>query len=133
MTLKTPLESISRSELLLLNKSLRYACSERMGRNSTKIRTYKHNNPVKYGQYDYNTDIISIFRGSISDIDQYVKIFIHEWTHSLQKGLKRRYSKMNDKYGYNYNPFEVEARNNEKLYKSEVWKITKSIMKNGIN
>jgi hypothetical protein len=40
---------------------------------------------------------------------------------------------MNDKYGYNYNPFEVEARNNEKLYKSEVWKITKSIMKNGIN
>jgi hypothetical protein len=133
MTLKTQLESISRSELLLLNKSLRYACSEIIGASDVKVRTHKHENVEIYANYDYNKTTIVIYRGSIKNINLYVQTFIHEWTHSRQKGLKSKYHKMNNKYGYRYNPFEVEARNNEKLYKSEVWKITKSIMKNGIN
>jgi hypothetical protein len=32
---------------------------------------------------------------------------------------------MEFKWGYRNNPFEVEARENEKIYKSIVWKIVK--------
>jgi len=61
----------------------------------------------------------------IKDIDSYVRVFIHEWTHSLQKGIKKNYIKLEEKYGYWYNPYEVEARQSEKEFKSVIWKLTK--------
>jgi hypothetical protein len=47
----------------------------------------------------------------------------------MQKKLKKNYLKMYYKYGYHKNPFEVEARENEKIYKSVVWKYTKNKLK----
>jgi hypothetical protein len=70
--------------------------------------------------------IISIIRNNVNNVDKYVQIYIHEWTHSLQKGIKKNYAKMDYKYGYYNNPYEIEARENEKLFKPIIWKIVKS-------
>jgi hypothetical protein len=39
------------------------------------------------------------------------------------------YCKMDSKFGYNKNPFEIEAIRNEKKFRPEVWKITKNLIK----
>ena len=43
------------------------------------------------------------------------KTILHEWTHSQQ--TFRWYNHYNIKYGYKNNPYELEARQNEKLVK----------------
>lgn len=126
MNLKTPIETLTRSELLRLNNSLKNVCELILGKNSKVIiRTFNKSNHNCYAYYDYDDCSIRIFRKDIKTIDSYVKIFIHEWTHSLQKGLKRKYSSMSAKYGYWNNPYEIEARENEVLFKSLVWKLVK--------
>lgn len=129
MILQTKIDQLSRSELLRLNLALKIACNDIIGTNKKVIvRTHNKFNSDCYGLYDYDYSSIVIYRKGIKNIDKYVKIFIHEWTHSLQKGLKRKYNKMNKKYGYWNNPFEIEARTNEGLYKSIIWKYAKSLL-----
>jgi hypothetical protein len=126
MNLKTPLKDLNRSELLRLNSALKNVCELILGKkNGIIIRTYNKSNNNHFAYYDYNDCSIRIFRKDIKTVDFYVKVFIHEWTHSLQKGLKRKYSLMVSKYGYWNNPYEIEARENEKLFKSIVWKMVK--------
>ena len=43
------------------------------------------------------------------------KTLLHEWTHAQQ--TFRWYNHYNVKYGYKNNPYELEARENEKLVK----------------
>ncbi len=129
MILQTKIDQLTRSELLTLNRVLKTACNDIIGTNNKVIiRTYKRSHPDAYAYYDYDDSSIKIFRKDINNVDKYVKIFIHEWTHSLQKGLKRKYVKMNIKHGYWNNPFEKEARENESLYKSIIWKYAKSLI-----
>jgi hypothetical protein len=129
MTLKTNIDQLTRSELLNLNKSLKIACNDIIGGNQRVfVRTYNKSNPDCYAFYDYDDYSIRIFRKDIKTIDKYVQVFIHEWTHSLQKGLKKKYTKMFMVYGYWHNPYEIEARLNEKIYKSIVWKYAKSLI-----
>ena len=129
MKLSTNLESLSRSELLKLNKCLIMACSEVLGSSNTMVRTTKQNSPYYKGYVDIEDNRILIFRSSIKDIREYVEIFIHEWTHSRQKKISKMYYKMDSKYGYDKNPFEIEAKENEKKFRPEVWKITKNLIK----
>jgi hypothetical protein len=132
MTLKTTIESLSRKDLLKLNRSLKFACSKLIGNSLTKIRTYKNNSKL-HGEFDSYTLTIKIYRGSIKNVEKYVEVFIHEWTHSVQKDIKTKYDKMTEKYGYKKNPYEIEARKNEKVYRSNIWKVAKTIIKNGSN
>lgn len=128
MTLRKHINELSRSELLKLNRTLKNVCEYVIGKKGkVSIRTYNTENNRLHGQYDYNTKTIKMWRNGLT-LNKYIEIFIHEWTHSLQTGLKRNYSKMDKKYGYRNNPYEVEARLNEKIYKSIVWKITKDLM-----
>jgi UDP-N-acetylmuramate-alanine ligase len=130
MTLKKEVKDLTRSELLKLNSALKQACHEIVGKNkSVFVRTYNVNNLDHTAYYEYEDNSIRIFRGGIKNVNRYVEIFVHEWKHSLQKGLKRRYQKMTDQYGYWNNPYEVEAREAEKIFKSQVWKRTKELMK----
>ena len=129
MILQKNIDQLTRSELLCLNKALKIACNDIIGCNPKVIvRTYNKSSDYCFAFYDYDDCSIRIFRKGIKNVDEYVKIFIHEWTHSLQKGLKSKYLKMNKKYGYWKNPFEVEARLNEKIYKSIIWKYAKSLI-----
>jgi len=129
MTLKTDINSISRSQLLRLNKALTIACTERMGTSKPKIRTTKRESCYYMGYYDIQENTIVIYRGQLDTVEEYVKVFIHEWTHSRQLKIKTDYYIADAKYGYRNNPFEVEARSCEKEYKSEVWKQVKKMMK----
>ena len=133
MTLKTTVTSINRKDLLALNRTLRQSCSIHIGENrSVSIRTT--NRPSKImGSFTADDNTIKIFRNEVSDINKYLETFIHEWTHSKQLGLKKNYNKLNKKLGYDKNPYEVEARNNEKIFRSKVWKTVKLILKNGNN
>ena len=135
MILKTKIRELERSELLRLNRCLKQACHEIVGKNrSVSIRTTSKNGYMIHdmevqGHFSYSNNKIEIFRGSIEDIDRYLKVFIHEWTHSCQKGLGKKYHKMNSTFGYFENPFEVEARESEVMFKSRVWKRAKELMK----
>jgi hypothetical protein len=102
------------------------ACTEVFGSSNTMVRTTNQNSPYYKGYFDIEDNRILIFRSNIKDIREYVETFIHEWTHSRQKNISKMYYKMDSKYGYNKNPFEVEAIENEKKFRPEVWKITKS-------
>lgn len=129
MILKTEISTLTRSELIRLNQALKEACGKIIGKNKTlTVRTHKGGDSSLYGHYDYEDNLITIYRGSTKNIDKYIQIFIHEWTHSRQKGINRRYNKMDEEYGYWNNPYEVEARAAEKLYKSAVWKKVKYIL-----
>ena len=129
MTLKTDINSISRSQLLKLNKALTIACTERMGTSNPKIRTTNRTSSYYMGYYDIAENTIFIYRCMLDNVEEYVKVFIHEWTHSRQPKIFAEYDKAEAKYGYRNNPFEIEARSSEKEYKSEIWKQVKKIMK----
>jgi len=125
MILKKEVSTLSRSELLYLNRFLKKTCQEIIGHTNPDIRTFNKDNNNFLGLYDPEYHRICIYRNNLKTIDDYVKVFIHEWTHSLQKKLEKYYLAMEFKWGYRNNPFEVEARENEKIYKSIVWKIVK--------
>jgi hypothetical protein len=126
MTLKKEINTLSRSEILKLNRGLKLACSIFLGNSKVEIRTInKFVNQDNMAHYNPYLNRITIYRPMIKDIDSYVRVFIHEWTHSLQKGIKKNYIKLEEKYGYWYNPYEVEARQSEKEFKSVIWKLTK--------
>lgn len=135
MILKTKVRDLKRSEILKLNRCLKQACHEIVGKNRTvSVRTtskkgYLIKDMEVQGHFSFDTNKIEIFRGSIGDVDRYLKVFIHEWTHSCQKGLSRKYQKMNSTFGYSQNPFEIEARESEVIFKSRVWKRVKELMK----
>jgi len=125
MILKKEVSTLSRSELLYLNRFLKKTCQEIIGHTNPDIRTFNKDNNNFLGLYDPEYHRICIYRNNLKTINDYVKVFIHEWTHSLQKKLEKYYLAMEFKWGYRNNPFEVEARENEKIYKSIVWKIVK--------
>lgn len=61
-------------------------------------------------------------------ISYFIGVTIHEYTHHIQRGLKRNYESSVKKYGYKNCPFEIEAISNAKKYKKEVWKKVKLLM-----
>lgn len=70
-----------------------------------------------YGFYmDQN---ITIHLSTTKTTRQMVSTIIHEYCHYLQSPRISRFTKywkLNDKFGYNNNPFEIEARQFESLY-----------------
>ena len=79
-----------------------------------------------YGQYDYESLVIN--PSTCETMEMFVRTIIHEYTHHIQRGIKRNYASSMKKNGYWDCPFEVEARGNEKKYKSIVWKTFKQTL-----
>lgn len=79
-----------------------------------------------YGQYDFESLVIN--PSTCVTMDMFVRTIIHEYTHHIQRGIKRNYASSMEKNGYWDCPFEVEARGNEKKYKSVVWKTFKQTL-----
>ena len=63
-----------------------------------------------YGEYHSGTHKILIYPDEQENLRRLVDTVIHEFTHSCQKFISRRYEAASEKHGYNDNPFEVEAR-----------------------
>lgn len=87
------------------------------------IMVHRSENQV-YGEYCYNNNWLTINIRQCINIKDIVSTTIHEYTHFLQK--LDDYAKKTKEVGYNDNPYEVEARENEKLYTTKCWKQIKN-------
>ena len=67
-----------------------------------------------HGWYDWD-NIIWINLASCKRMIAVQKTILHEWTHAQQ--TYRWYNHYQLKYGYKNNPYELQARENEKLVK----------------
>jgi len=72
------------------------------------------------GEFDNENLIIRIFPRRIKSKLDLIRTIIHEYTHYVQlydsPRMDRKYVKANEKLGYQNNPFEIEARENEVKY-----------------
>jgi hypothetical protein len=99
-------------------------CSDKLGVNN------RYKTPLKFsilrkksekksmGEFSFENNKIVIFRNNIDTIEEFIKVFIHEYTHYLQP-IKTKYHKLLDKFGYDGHPYEIEAEKNEKMYFNE--------------
>jgi hypothetical protein len=133
VTLKTDLQSLSKKEIKILNESLVEACAKYMGKKKgLKVRMIGRGSKY-YGQYDYDENTIKIWKKSCSGMLGYVRTFVHEYAHAKQKGLSKNYTAYHFKYGYWNNPYEVDAREKEKMYRPEIWKEVKRLYKHKLD
>ena len=129
ITLKTDIQNLTNKEMKLLNESLVEACALYMGKKKgLKVKMIGRGNKY-YGQYDYEENLIKIWKKSCSGMLGYVRTFVHEYAHARQKGLKKYYSVYYAQYGYWNNPYEIDARQKEKMYRPEIWKEVKRLYK----
>ena len=69
-----------------------------------------------FGEYDDIDHEIFIYHNNCRTVRVLIQTMIHEYTHSIQKGM-RSYSKLSKENGYWNNPLEIEARSKEKDWK----------------
>ena len=115
----TPLSSIGDDELIHIVSHMFEFCEKHLGVNN-RYKTFPLvqfsdiNEKGNYAEYDPYKNVIRIFK-TIKTLGQFTSTFIHEYTHYLQP-CKTKYSKLMKEHGYEFHPFESEARMNEYLY-----------------
>jgi hypothetical protein len=116
-------------ELRLLGMYTIDVCRKVIGHGNKPAPKFKIDNTMedKYGTYYYE-HIIVVNPSIMRNISQFVGVIIHEYTHHIQRGLKRNYTSSVNKYGYENCPFEIEANENTKKYKKKVWKKVRLLM-----
>ena len=131
MKLKDKIKKYTTWELRDLGLKTIKVTREVLGHGNKPIPKLKINNRLKnrYGEYDYSHCII-INPSVCENISVFIGVIIHEYTHHIQKGIKSNYDAQVKKYGYHNCPYEVEARDNAKKYKKEVWKKLKQTLRN---
>lgn len=83
-----------------------------------------HNTPARevYGEYCSGNNWLTINLHNCVSIKDIITTTIHEYVHFCQD--LKDYGKMSKKMGYENNPYEVEARDNEKYY-TNCWRSIK--------
>jgi hypothetical protein len=129
MKLKDRLDTYTTPELRKMGQQILGVTRKILGHGNKPFPNFRINNNLKnmYGQYDH-TPCIIINPSVCEDVSTFVGVIIHEYTHHIQKGIKTKYEASVKKYGYHDCPFEVEARDNAKKYKKEVWKTFKQTL-----
>jgi hypothetical protein len=127
MKLKDRLDTYTTPELRRMGLKLIAITRQTLGHGNKPFPKLKIRNGLtgSYGQYDFEALVVN--PSACETVDKFVKTIIHEYTHHIQKGIKRNYASSQSKHGYWNCPFEVEARGNETKYKSIVWKQFKQI------
>ena len=125
--LKTPTSSLSLSDLRLIAKETINFCVQTMGTRKRKpippVSITGCGRSKNYGLYNFKHNRIVINRYHCEDVKLFIRTIIHEYTHYMQDVTK--YHSLYKKFGYNRHPYEIEARNSEKLY-SPCWKQIKN-------
>ena len=129
VTLKTDLKNLSKKEMKALNESLLEACALYMGKKKGLSVKMIGRGSKYFGQYDYEKNEIKIWKKSCSGMLGYVRTFVHEYAHAKQKGLKKNYTAYFALYGYWNNPYEIDAREKEGMFRSVIWKEAKKLYK----
>ena len=128
MKLKDNLNTYTTPELRKMGLTLIGITRKILGHGNKPSPKLKIRNKLanSYGQYDFESLVIN--PSTCVTMDMFVRTIIHEYTHHIQRGIKRNYASSMKKNGYWDCPFEVEARGNEKKYKSVVWKTFKQTL-----
>jgi hypothetical protein len=121
--LSTPISRLGREPTVrIANMALRW-CRTNLGVNNRKKYA-----PIWYvhkgcgdnicGEYDDSDNEVHIYWDQCEDIRELIQTCIHEWTHQLQPITTKYY-----KYpgSYSRNPYERQARYNEKKYTPILW------------
>ena len=126
MKLSHKVERYSNKDLKIIGEIVIKVTRELLGHGNKPTPTLHIRNSLKnmYGQYCYTYKIF-INPSQCKKLSTFVGVVIHEYTHHIQRGLKKDYDNQIKKYGYYDCPFEVEARSNAKKYKKKVWKRVK--------
>ena len=122
-------------------KELRDVCGFGIGFCSVEIgNNNRHSSPISYsirttkskkktlGEYCFKTNKIIIYRHNMITLGDFIKVFIHEYTHYLQP-IKTKYHKMLDECGYENHPHEIEAENNASMYYDKFMKEYRNSLK----
>jgi hypothetical protein len=126
--LNTPIERIGREPTVrIANMALRW-CRRELGTNNRKKyepvwSIVKGFEPKICGQYDDTDNEVYIFWDQCDDVRELIQTCIHEWTHQNQPITTKYY-----KYpgSYSRNPYERQARYNEKKYTPILWDAIKN-------
>jgi hypothetical protein len=123
MKLKDNLNIYTTPELRKMGIQILSIVRKKLGHGNKPSPKFRINNRLGgcYGQYDYDYSV-TINPTNCGTMEMFVRTIIHEYTHHIQKGLKRNYASSVKRDGYYDSTFEVEARGNEKKYKSVIWK-----------
>lgn len=78
-----------------------------------------------YGLFDCTNNTILINRAYSTNVKLFIQTLLHEYTHYLQN--MNTYIQLYKKVGYEKHPYELEARESEKLY-SEAFKQLKPLL-----
>lgn len=123
--LNTPVSTLGRSNAIALTRRTLKWCERTLGTNGRKryrLRAYVRRGPDDddiCGEYDCWDNEIYIYWDKCDTVRELISTCIHEWTHSLQPILTKYY-----KYPgtYSRNPYERQARYNEKKWTPICWK-----------
>jgi len=79
-----------------------------------KVGINKNDNGY-YGEYCPVDNEIRVFTDEVRTLGTLTSVIIHEYTHYLQP-IASKYYKLLKEHGYDNHPFEIEARNNERVH-----------------
>jgi hypothetical protein len=117
---KMKLKDIPKEDLWYIVDLLSVFCGKEMGINRRRKKELVYVLGKKevdgvHGFYDDEDNEIHFMRKRIKTLDQFIKTFIHEYTHYLQP-CKTHYARLLELHGYENHPYEVEAFSNENVY-----------------
>ena len=123
----TPIEAFTKKETEELVMEIFYFCRKSLGmipRNGSYpliwIRPRKKSG--SFGEYSPHMHMIEIFSAECESLRRFVDTVIHEYTHACQPWIGVRYTAYSKKFGYQKNPFEIEARRVAKENRTECLK-----------
>jgi len=125
--LSTRIKALGRAPTVrIANFALRW-CKENIGVNNRKkyLPTWsirKSYEPDLCGEYDDTDNEVLIYYDNIDDVRELIATCIHEWTHQKQP-ITTKYFKYPG--SYSRNPYERQARYNEKKYTRPLWEAIK--------
>ena len=59
------------------------------------------------GDYDFEDNIISVYKSQHTSVVEIISTIIHEWAHYKQS--TKKYYEYDEKFDYHENPFEIQA------------------------
>jgi len=129
MKLRDDITTYPMKKIKLLANTILVETRSVIGHGNKPIPKIRVRNSLKnmYGLYSYDY-IIDINPSECKTLSYFIGVIIHEYTHHIQRGLKKNYDSSVKKYGYYNCPFEVEARGNAKKYKQKIWRRVKKKM-----
>lgn len=117
---KRKFKTISKIILELCPYYMGYPKPRRFNGILPKLSVYNSFDSGYCGYYDNSDLVVRIYPIYIKSKFDHIRTIIHEYTHYVQMYDSQRedykYAKLNDVWGYENNPFEVEARENEIKY-----------------